>query len=114
MAHKKSIPSKNSIFCRGSSSSSSLPSRDRFHDLKSQKDFEENFCDRTIHSERHVILSDFLDTLLPMRLALGVGNLFVRNPRGVPACLYRSSTPKYTLLIPLFLSLLWYLEEHVL
>ena len=113
MAHKKSIPSKNSIFCRGSSSSSSLPSRDRFHDSKSQKDFEENFCDRTIHSERHVILSDFLDTLLPMRLALEVGNLFAKNPLGVPTCLYRNSTPTYTLSIPLFSSLLHYSKEHL-
>ena len=48
------------------------------------------------------------------RLALGIGNLFVRNPRGAPACLYRSSTPTYTLLIPLFLSLIQYSEGHVL
>ena len=41
-----------------------------------------------------------------VHLALGVGNLFVRNPLDVPACLYRSSTPTYTLLIPLFPSLL--------
>ena len=51
-----------------SSSSSSFPfilGRDRFHDSKSQKDFDENFSDRAIHSQYHVILSDFLDTPLP-------------------------------------------------
>ena len=67
MAPKESVPSKNPITCRGSSSSSSLPSiliRDRFHDSKYQKDFDENFCDRAIHSEHHVILSDFPDTPL--------------------------------------------------
>ena len=32
-----------------------------------------------------------------MCLAVGVGNLSVRNPLNVPACLYRSSTPKYML-----------------
>lgn len=55
----------------------------------------------------------FQTLLYPKHLALGVANLFVRNPRGVPACLYRSSTPTYMLLIPLFLSLLRYSEEHV-
>ena len=66
MAPKKSIPSKNSITCHGSSSSSSsLPARDQFHDSKSQKDFDENFSERVIHSERHVILSDFPNTPLP-------------------------------------------------
>ena len=39
--------------------------RDRFRDSKSQKDFDENFSDKAIHLERHVILSDFLDIPLP-------------------------------------------------
>ena len=67
MAPEKSIPSKNSITCHGSSSSSSssLPAGDQFHDSKSQKDFDENFSERVIHSERHVILSNFPDTPLP-------------------------------------------------
>ena len=47
------------------------------------------------------------------RLALGVENLFVRNPRGVLAFLYRSSTPTYKLSIPLFFSLLRYSKEYV-
>ena len=106
MAPKKSAPWKNPISCHVSSSSSFLPSRDRFCDSKSQKDFNENFCDRAIHLECQVILFDFLTLLYSLRLALGVGYLFTRNPRGVPACLYRCSTLTYTLLIPLFLSLL--------
>ena len=59
---------KTLITRHGSSSSSSFPfilGRDRFHDSKSQKDFDENFSDRAIHSQYHVILSDFLDTPLP-------------------------------------------------
>ena len=62
MAPKKFVPSKNPI-CRGSYSSPSdtVP----FCDEKAQDDFFENFSNRTIHSERQVILSDFLDTPLP-------------------------------------------------
>ena len=69
MAPKKSIPFKNPITRCGSSSSSSysslctLVARDRCLDLESQKDF--NFSDKAIHLERHVILSNFPDTLLP-------------------------------------------------
>ena len=63
MALKKFVPSKNPITHHGSSSS--FPFRDRFRDSKSQKDFDENFSDRAILLERHIILSDFLDTPLP-------------------------------------------------
>ena len=82
MAPKKSIPSKNLISCRGSSSSSflpSLPTRDRFCDSKSQKDSDENFYDRAIHSKHHAILFDFPDTLYLVHLVLGVGNLYARK-----------------------------------
>ena len=48
-----------------------------------------------------------------VRLTLGVGNLSTRNPLGVLACLYRSSTPTRTPSIPLSLSLLQYFEEHI-
>lgn len=68
MAPRKFVPLKILISRCGSSFSSSLPFvpiRDRFRDLKSQKDFDENFCERAIHSECHVILFDFPDTLLP-------------------------------------------------
>ena len=40
-------------------------------------------------------------------------NLYVRNPCIVMSCLYRSSTPTYTTLIPLCLSLLPHSEVHV-
>ena len=65
MAPKKFAPSKNRISCRGSSSSSSLPARDGFYDLKFQKDFDENFCDWVIHLECQVTLFDFSDASLP-------------------------------------------------
>ena len=93
MAPKKSIPSKNPISHCGSSYSSSLPSRDRFRDSKSQNDFKEDFCDRAIHSKRMVFCLTFQTLLYLMRLALEIGNLFTRNPLDVPACLYMSSTP---------------------
>ena len=48
----------------------------------------------------------FQTLLFPVRLALGVGHLFVRNPQGVPMCLYRSSILTYMPSIPLSLSLL--------
>jgi len=60
MAPKKFAPSKNPISCRGSSSSSfllSLPIRDQFCELKSQKDFDENFSGWAIHSKCQVILA---------------------------------------------------------
>ena len=60
------------------------------------------------------LLCPIFQTLLySMCLAVGVGNLSVRNPLNVPACLYRSSTPKYMLSITLSLSLLWYIKEHI-
>ena len=68
MAPKKSVPSKNLIRHRGSSSSSSSSSirnSARFRDEKVKEDFYENFSDQEIHSKRHVILSDFPDTPLP-------------------------------------------------
>ena len=52
--------------------------------------------------------------LYPVLLALGDELLFVRNPRGVLACSYRSFTPICTPSIPLYLSLLRYSVVHVL
>ena len=49
----------------------------------------------------------------PMSFELEDGNLYVRNPCVVLSCLYRSSTPTYTALIPLCLSLLRNFEVHV-
>jgi len=67
MSPKKSIPSNNPISHHGSSFSSSslVPDSVRFRDEKAKQDFYEKFSDWVIHSERHVILSDFLDTPLP-------------------------------------------------
>ena len=70
MAPKRSIPSKNLIRRRDSSSSSysfapSLPDSVRFHDEKARDDFFKNFSNRAIHLERKVILSNFLDIPLP-------------------------------------------------
>ena len=48
----------------------------------------------------------FETLLYPVRLALGVGNLCMRNPLDVLPFLYRSLTPTYTLSIPLFPNLL--------
>jgi len=62
MVPKESVPSKNLIRHRGSSSS--IPNSARFHDEKVKEDFYENFSDQAIHSKRHVILSDFPDTPL--------------------------------------------------
>ena len=45
----------------------------------------------------------FQTHLFPVHLALWVGNFFARNPLGVLVCLYRSSSPTYTLSILLFL-----------
>ena len=113
MAPKNTVPSKNSIR-RGSSSSSFPFDFVWVHDEKTRNDFFENFYDRAIHSEHHVILSDSWTLLYPVLLALGDELLFVRNPRGVLACSYRSFTPICTPSIPLYLSLLRYSVVHVL
>ena len=68
MVPRKSVPSKNSIRHRGSSSSSSAPFPPdyvRFRDEKARDDFFKNFSNRAIHSKRQVILSDFPNTPLP-------------------------------------------------
>ena len=48
----------------GASSSNSTPLSIRFRDDKARQDFLENFSKCGIHSEHHVILSDFFDTTL--------------------------------------------------
>ena len=55
----------------------------------------------------------FQTLLFPVHLALEVGIIFVRNPRVVLVCSYKSSTPKCMPSIPLFLSLLRYSKEYV-
>ena len=55
-----------------------------------------------------------LPTLLSLKsFKLGIGNLYLRNPRGVPSCLFKSFTPTYTASKPLYLSLLLHLEVHI-
>ena len=61
----KSIPSRNPLPSRASTSSDPTPSHVRFCDYKVGHDFSENFSRWGIHSERQVILSDFSDTDLP-------------------------------------------------
>ena len=113
MAPKKSIPSKNPIHF-GSYSSSSAPSDFVwFRDEKAQDDYFENFSNRAIHSECRSFCLTFETLLYPMRLALGDGLLYVRNPRGVPTCSYRSFAPTCMPLIPLYLGLLRYSEVHI-
>ena len=61
----KSTPSQNPLHSGVSSSSDLTPSSIQFLDDEAQKDFSENFSRQGIHSEFHVILSNFSDTDLP-------------------------------------------------
>ena len=61
----KSTPARNFLRSSASSSSDPSPSNVRFCDDDAFKAFLENFSRRGIHSECHVVLSDFADTDLP-------------------------------------------------
>ena len=61
----KSTTSQNPLHSGASSFSDPTPSSVQFRDDKSRKDFSENFSRQDIHSECHVILSNFSDTDLP-------------------------------------------------
>ena len=61
----KSTPARNSLHSGASSSSNPTLSHIWFRDDDAFKAFSENFSRRGIHSERQVILSDFVDTDLP-------------------------------------------------
>ena len=63
---RKSTPSQNPWRSSASSSFDPTPSHVRFQDEKAMSDFSKNFCRRGIHSKRHVVLSDFSDTDLPI------------------------------------------------
>ena len=66
MAPKRnSTPSQNPLRFGASSSSDLTPSSIQFRDDEAQKYFLENFSRQGIHSEFHVILSNFSDTDLP-------------------------------------------------
>ena len=60
---RKSTPSRNPLRF-GTSSSDPTPLHVRFRDEKAHKDFSENFSKRGIHSECHVVLSNFSDIAL--------------------------------------------------
>ena len=60
---RKTTPSWNPLHF-GASSSDSTPLHVRFRDEKARYNFSESFSKCGIHSERHVILSDFFDTTL--------------------------------------------------
>ena len=62
---RKSTPTWNPLRSGASSSSNSAPISLRFHDDDTHKAFLENFSKHDIHSERQVILADFVDTDLP-------------------------------------------------
>ena len=105
MAPQKSTLLKNPISHCGSSSSSSLPS------LLAKDKFPKRILMRTLVTRRFIrntksFCLTFQTCLFPKRLALRVGNLFTRNPRGVSVCLYWSSTTTYKPSIALFPSLL--------
>ena len=77
----KSTPARNPLGSR-SSSNLILPLHVRFRDGKAQKDFLENFQKRGIHSKRHVVLSDFVNTPLPAIIrTLGWDSLLKRPLR---------------------------------
>ena len=53
-------------------------------------------------------------TLLYLKsFGLEIGNLYLRDPRGVPSCLFRSFTPTYMTSIPLCLCLFLHSEVYV-
>ena len=57
----KSAPSWNPFHSGASSFSDPTPSHIRFQDEDARKDFSEKFSWRGVHSERRVILADFVD-----------------------------------------------------
>ena len=63
---RKSTPAQNPLRSSASSSTDPSPSNVRFCDDDAFKAFSENFSRRGVHSKRQVILSDFLDTDLPV------------------------------------------------
>ena len=62
---RKSTLARNPLHSGASSSSDSTPLSLRFYDDDAHKAFSENFSRRGIHSERPVILADFIDTDFP-------------------------------------------------
>ena len=75
----KSTPSRNPLHSKASSSSfiDPTPSHVQFLDNKARKDISENFSRCGIHSERQVILSDFL-IFLDRQVILAINSLLAK------------------------------------
>ena len=65
MAPKRKTTSSQNPFHSRASSSDPTPLHVRFHEEKARTNFSKNFSWRGVHSERHIVLSDFSDTALP-------------------------------------------------
>ena len=104
----KSAPSQNSLRSRASYSSDPTPSLIWFHDKDARKDFSENFSQQGVHSERRVILADFVDTDLPTVIhSQGWESL-------VHSCWSRSFTPTCIVSIFKYLSFILVFEVRAL
>ena len=105
---RKSTPSQNLLRSGASSSSDPTPSHIRFRDENARKYFSKNFSQQGVHSERWVILADFVDTDLPTVIhSQGWESL-------VHSCWSRSFTPTCMDLIFQYLSFLLVFEVHAL
>ena len=108
---RKSTPARNLLQGAGSSSSNPpVPLHIRFRDEKVKTDFFENF---QFNRNTRLFCRTLLTLIYPKSFGLGVGNFYLRDPQGVPSCLFRSFNLTYTTLIPLCLSLLLYSKVHV-
>ena len=109
---RKSTPARNLLQGAGSSSSDSpVPLDIRFRDEKVKTDFFENF---QFNRNTRLFCQTLLTLIYPKSFGLEVGNFYLRDPQGVPSCLFRSFNLTYMTLIPLCLSLLLYSKVHVL
>ena len=104
MAHmRKSTLARNPLHSNASSSSNPTLSHIQFCDDDAFKAFSENFSRRGIHSERKVILSDFVDTGLPSVIHNRGWESLCNARSPVLSCWSRSSTPTCTGLIGQYL-----------
>ena len=105
---RKSTSSQNPFRFGASSSSDPTPSHIRFCDENARKYFSKNFSQQGVHSERRVILADFIDTDLPTVIhSQGWESL-------VHSCWSRSFTPTCMDSIFQYLSFLLVFEVHAL
>ena len=94
---RKYILAWNPFHSDASFSSDSAPLTLRFRDDDAHKAFLENFSRRGVHSERQVILVDFVDTDLP--IIIGNGSHCVTSWSLVLSCSFKSFIPTCTGLI---------------